>query len=33
MTDEDDNDKVCKACGTNFDDDEELEEHAEEEHE
>lgn len=26
-------DKICKACGTSFDDDEELEEHAEEEHE
>ena len=25
-------DKVCKACGTSFDDEEELEEHAEEEH-
>lgn len=32
MTDEED-DKVCKACGTSFDDDEELEEHAEEEQE
>lgn len=28
----DDDDKVCKACGTSFEDDEELEEHAEEEH-
>jgi hypothetical protein len=27
-----DDDKVCKACGSSFDSDEELEEHAEEEH-
>lgn len=27
-----DDDKVCKACGASFDTDEELEEHAEEEH-
>lgn len=25
-------DKVCKACGTSFDTDEDLEEHEEEEH-
>jgi len=25
-------DKVCKACGSSFDSEEELEEHAEEEH-
>ncbi len=25
-------DKVCKACGTSFDTEEDLEEHAEEEH-
>ena len=25
-------DKVCKACGSSFDTQEELEEHAEEEH-
>lgn len=31
MADEDD--KVCKACGTSFEEDEELEEHSEEEHE
>lgn len=28
-----DDDKVCKACGTDFDTDEELEEHVEEKHE
>lgn len=28
----DDDDKVCKACGTSFDTDEDLKEHAEEEH-
>lgn len=27
-----DNDKVCRACGSSFDTEEELEEHAEEEH-
>jgi hypothetical protein len=27
-----DDDKVCKACGASFDDEEDLEEHAEEEH-
>lgn len=27
-----DNDKVCKACGSSFDSEEELKEHAEEEH-
>jgi hypothetical protein len=28
----DDDDKVCKACGSSFDTEEELDEHAEEEH-
>lgn len=28
----DDDDKVCRACGQGFDDEEDLEEHAEEEH-
>ena len=28
-----DDDKVCKACGTSFDKEEDLEEHAEDEHE
>lgn len=28
-----DDDEVCKACGASFDEDEELEKHAEEEHE
>jgi hypothetical protein len=28
----DDEDQVCRACGSSFDDEEELEEHAEEEH-
>jgi len=27
-----DDDKVCKACGTSFDDEDELEEHEEEKH-
>lgn len=30
---EDDDDKVCKACGSSFDTDEKTEEHTEEEHE
>lgn len=29
----DNDDKVCKACGSSFDTDEDLEEHDEEEHE
>jgi uncharacterized membrane protein YvbJ len=29
---EDDEDKVCKKCGSNFDTDEELENHSEEDH-
>lgn len=28
----DDDDNVCKACGSSFDTEEELKEHAEEEH-
>jgi hypothetical protein len=30
---EDDDNKVCKSCGSSFDTEEELEEHAEEEDE
>jgi hypothetical protein len=30
--DEDEGDKVCRACGTSFDTDDEFEEHKEEKH-
>lgn len=32
MRDEDDGDKVCRACGTSFDTDEDLEDHKEQNH-